>query len=92
MSVSMIPPVLPEPSEYNALNYTEQGGAVTHIGGELIIEEGAHIEGLPLLFNQVDHQDASTATTVAALKEDFNSLLSKLIQAGIMEEGEIICM
>ena len=32
-------------SEYNAKNYTEQGGNVTHIGGKLIIEDGAEIEG-----------------------------------------------
>ena len=31
---------------YNAKNYTEQGGEVTHIGGKLIIEEGAEVEGL----------------------------------------------
>ena len=34
-------------SEYNAKNYTEQGGEVIHIGGTLIIEEGATVEGLP---------------------------------------------
>lgn len=32
---------------YNAKNFTEQGGDVTHIGGSLIIEEGASVEGLP---------------------------------------------
>ena len=31
---------------YNVKNYTEQGGEVTHIGGKLIIEEGAQVEGL----------------------------------------------
>lgn len=31
---------------YNAKNYTEQGGDVTHIGGKLIIEDGAEVEGL----------------------------------------------
>ncbi len=31
---------------YNAKNYTEQGGEVTHIGGKLIIEEGAEVESL----------------------------------------------
>lgn len=34
-------------SEYNAKNYTEQGGDVTHIGGKLVIEDGATVEGLP---------------------------------------------
>lgn len=34
-------------SGYSAKNYTEQSGDVTHIGGKLIIEEGASVEGLP---------------------------------------------
>ncbi len=34
-------------SDYNIKNYTERDGQVTHIGGKLIIEEGAEIEGLP---------------------------------------------
>ena len=33
-------------STYNTKNYTEQGGDVTHIGGKLIIEEGATVEGI----------------------------------------------
>lgn len=68
-------------SDYNVKNYTEQGGDVTHIGGKLIIEEGGSIEGLPSVANQTD----SEATTIAALKEDFNALLAKLKTAGIME-------
>ena len=31
---------------YNTKNYTEQGGDVTHIGGKLIIEQGAEVEGM----------------------------------------------
>ena len=65
---------------YNAKNYTEQGGEVTHIGGKLIIEEGGSVEGLPAAENQA----ASTATAVAGLKDDFNALLAKLKAAGIM--------
>lgn len=34
-------------SEYNAKNYTEQGGNVTHIHGTLAIEEDGNITGLP---------------------------------------------
>ena len=34
-------------SDYNVKNYTEMGGEMTHIGGSLIIEEGAIVEGLP---------------------------------------------
>ena len=30
---------------YNVKNYTEQGGDVTHIGGKLVFEEGASVEG-----------------------------------------------
>ena len=65
---------------YNVKNYTEQGGETTHIGGRLIIEQGATIEGLPVAANQAD----SEASTVAALKEDFNGLLAKLKAAGLM--------
>lgn len=75
----------PEPTGHNTLNYTEPGGEVTHIGGTLIFEEDAFVEGLPLPFDQADYQDESSATTVAALKEDFNALLQKLQQAGLME-------
>lgn len=31
----------------NVKNYTDQGGDITHIGGELVIEEGAQVSGLP---------------------------------------------
>ena len=65
---------------YNAKNYTEQGGEKTVIGGELVIEEGAKVTGLPVLENQ----SASTAETVEVLVTDFNALLSKLKTAGIM--------
>lgn len=67
---------------YNAKNYTEQGGDKTVIGGTLVIEEGATVTGYPL----AEHQADSEATTVAALKEDFNALLEKLIAAGIMAD------
>ena len=70
-------------SDYNAKNYTEQGGDVTHIGGKLIFDEGGSLEG-GLIANQAD----SEATTVAALKEDFNGLLAKLRSAGLMTADE----
>ena len=71
-------------SEYNAKNYTEQCGDVTHIGGKLIFEDGSSVEGLPSSFTPAENQAASEATTVVALKEDFNSLLAKLKAAGLM--------
>lgn len=64
-------------------NYTEQGGNVTHIGGKLVFDEGASVEGLPGS-TPAENQAESAATTVAALKEDFNTLLSKLKAAGLM--------
>lgn len=69
---------------YNAKNYTEQGGDVTHIGGKLVIEEGGSVEGLP----SAENQTASTATTVANLVTDFNALLTKLKTAGLMAADE----
>ena len=71
-------------SEYNAKNYTEQGGNVTHIGGKLIFEDGSSVEGLPSSFTPAENQAASEATTVVALNQDFKSLLAKLTAAGLM--------
>ena len=71
---------------YNTKNYTEQGGDVTHFGGKVIFEEGSEVEGKSCTpaANQAD----STATTVAALKDEFNALLTKLKTAGLMEADE----
>lgn len=72
---------------YNTKNYTEQGGDVTHFGGKVIFEEGCEVEGNS--FTPAANQADSTATTVAALKDEFNALLTKLKAAGIMEaDGE----
>ena len=46
-------------SDYNAKNYTEQGGDVTHIGGKLIFEDGSSVEGLPSSFTPAENQAAS---------------------------------
>lgn len=40
---------------YNAKNYTEQGGEVTHIGGKLVFDDGA--EGV------MPNQEAATGTS-----------------------------
>lgn len=71
-------------SDYNAKNYTEQGGEKTVIGGTLEILEGASVTGLPIAENQAD----STATDTAGLVTDFNSLLAKLKAAGLMAADE----
>lgn len=80
---------------FNAKNYTEPGGARTVIGGELVIEAGAKLTALPGSSVEglggsggaapvAENQPASTAPTVTALREDFNTLLSKLKAAGLM--------
>lgn len=71
-------------SEYNSKNYTEQGGEKTVIGGTLEFTEEARIKGFP----GAENQSASTAAKLADLTQDFNSLLIKLKDAGIMIPDE----
>jgi len=82
---------------YNTLNYTEQGGANTHIGGTLTIDNGGTITGLPDATTEAKgvvkmaaNQAASTATTVAGLKDDLNTLLAALKTAGIMAADPVV--
>ncbi|TQS71946.1 Head fiber protein [Ornithinibacillus gellani] len=73
---------------YNVKNYTEQGGEKTVIGGELVIEEGAKVTGLPSSSNEkMVNQSDSTAETVEDLVADFNALLSKLKTSGYMSDN-----
>ena len=65
---------------YNTKNYSENGDKLV-IGGTLELKDGATLNGFPKAENQAD----STATTIADLKTDFNSLLEKLKAAGVME-------
>ena len=69
-------------------NYSTDGGDTWVVGGRLVIEEGAEVEGLGGSGGSSDaavaNQSASTATAVAGLKNDFNALLNKLKNAGIM--------
>ena len=73
---------------YNTKNYTEQGGEKTVIGGTLEIAEGGKVVGLESAFKQAENQNESTASTIAELKSDFNSLILKLKEAGLMKEDE----
>ena len=74
-------------------NYFAHGGSELVLGGKVTILPGATIEGAEGLFGRLPgnaspslpFQANSSATTVAALKEDFNALLIKLRAAGIME-------
>lgn len=65
-----------------AMNYTEQGGEKTVIGGEFDIQGTLKLNGAQL--QQAENQPASTASTVAGAVTDLNALLTKLKAAGIM--------
>ena len=67
-------------SEYNVKNYTEQGGDVTHIGGQLVFDEGAGITGFPGAANL----KPKATDTAADIREDLNNLITALKNAGIM--------
>jgi hypothetical protein len=69
----------------NVKNYKEQGSEKWVVNGILeITEEGVLLlNGKPLI--RAEFQEESTATTIADLKADFNSLLQKLKYAGLME-------
>lgn len=87
--------------EYNTKNYTEQGGDVTHIGGKLIFDEGAIVEGFPGgssgscdvpdatvetrgIVMSAENQAEIATTDMMVLVRAFNSLLTKLKNAGLM--------
>ena len=72
-------------------NYHAHGGNEWVIGGKLTFLPGATVEGGAGLFGEADpgftqmpNQAASTATTIALLKDDLNALLSALKTAGLM--------
>ena len=75
-------------SEYNAKNYTGQGGDVTHIGGKLIFEEGAHLKG-GIIANQP--LEPLENDTVGKVRNSLNILLLKLKNSGLMK-GDLFTM
>ena len=80
-------------SDYQTRNYTAHGGKETVIGGKLTFLPGAEVEGLEALLPsaqlpQLPAQADSVAATIAALKDDFNALLSKLRAAGLMASAD----
>ena len=68
-------------------------GAKSVIGGKLIFLPGAIIEGGDDLFtpsmpfDQIAYVPDSEATTIAALKDDYNALLAAIRNAGLMESA-----
>ena len=79
---------------YATKNYTEQGGAVTHIGGGLVFESGATVTGLPAAAlpgatpaaNGAVKQAANVpeAAGAAPTAAEFKALLDALIASGAM--------
>lgn len=79
---------------YQTKNYTAHGGAETVIGGKLTFLAGAEIDDQAgaiagAAVTPAAAQADSEATTVAALKGDFNDLLAKLRAAGLMAEEAV---
>ena len=78
---------------YNSRNYAAQGGAEWVVGGKLTFLPGATIEGGDDLFtpsvpfDQIAYVPDSEATTIAALKDDYNALLAAIHNAGLMESA-----
>ena len=75
-------------------NYHAHGGSEWVIGGKLTFLPGATIEGGDDLFgqsepaSQIAYIADSEATTIAALKDDFNALLAALRSCGLMVTGK----
>ena len=77
----------------NCKNYLSDGGDRLVIGGTLEVLDSATVTGLQSGYAteqmagsvyQATNQTESAATTIADLKSDFNALLLKLKNAGIM--------
>ena len=77
--------------EHTARNYHAHGGSEWVVGGKLTFLPGATVEGAEGLFDlprgegcTLPYIADNEAGTVAALREDFNRLLSALREAGVM--------
>ena len=77
---------------HNTRNYFAHGGSELVIGGRLTFLPGASVEGADGLFDppaggpvvQLPALPDSEATTVTALRQDYNNLLAALRTAGLM--------
>ena len=77
---------------HNTRNYFAHGGSELVIGGRLTFLPGASVEGADDLFDlpegggaaQLPALPDSEATTVTALRQDYNNLLAALRTAGLM--------
>ena len=75
-------------------DFEQKGGNELVIGGKLTFLPGAIIEGGDDLFgqsepaSQIAYIADSEATTIAALKDDYNALLAAIRTAGLMVTGK----
>ena len=77
---------------HNTRNYFAHGGSELVIGGRLTFLPGASVEGADGLFDlstgcgvaQLPALPDSEASTVTALRQDYNNLLAALRTAGLM--------
>ena len=74
---------------HNTHNYFAHGGNELVIGGKLTLLPTAELNDSEGILGSsgtiADYQAASTATTIALLKDDFNALLVNLKNAGLMK-------
>ena len=68
-------------------NYAEQGGDKWVVKGKLEIDQEGQLSLAGIPVSHAIWQAHSSATTIAELKSDFNSLLDKLQSAGLMEKN-----
>jgi len=76
-------------AEYNTKNYMSQGGDEWHVGGNLVIDAGGSVDGLPAATaskNGGVKQAAAVAEAAGAnpTAAEFKALLDALKTAGIM--------
>ena len=80
---------------HNTRNYFAHGGSELVIGGRLTFLPGASVEGVDGWFDRADRPGGgggaqlpalpdSEASTVTALRQDYNNLLAALRTAGLM--------
>ena len=91
-----MPYVNPDPAR-SSKNYMAHGGNELVIGGKLTLLPTAVVDDPDGLLGgsgngakAIPYRAPSEATTVAALREDFNALLAALTAAGIMEPKPVV--
>lgn len=65
---------------YNCKNYSTDGDTLV-IGGKLVVEPTAVLDGIG---SKLDYMEPTDASTVAALRDYVNGLITKLIEKGYM--------